>query len=111
LIVETEFGAGTLRVRFEGELDHHAAKKAVTAIEEHIDAFLPRRCVLDFRGVTFMDSSGIAVLVKARKRMDELDGALCVENMRAQPMRVLRAAGVDAVMGLAAAAALGGAST
>ncbi|MDR1590369.1 MAG: STAS domain-containing protein [Oscillospiraceae bacterium] len=102
--LETEFEAGTLRLHFDGELDHHAAKRAVVTIEEYIDTFLPRRCVLDFRGVTFMDSSGIAVLVKTRRRMDELDGSLGVENIRRQPMRVLRAAGIDRILGVAAAA-------
>jgi stage II sporulation protein AA (anti-sigma F factor antagonist) len=105
LNLETEFVSGTLRLRFNGELDHHAAKKAVATIEEYIDTFLPRRCVIDFRGVTFMDSSGIAVLIKTRKRMGDLDGTLGVENIRKQPMRVLRAAGVDRIMPIAAAAA------
>ncbi|MDR2358165.1 MAG: STAS domain-containing protein [Oscillospiraceae bacterium] len=103
--LETEFEDGALTLRFDGELDHHAAKRAVVTIEEYINTFLPRRCVLDLRGVTFMDSSGIAVLVKARKRMDELDGSLGVENVRRQPLRVLRAAGIDRIISIAATAA------
>jgi stage II sporulation protein AA (anti-sigma F factor antagonist) len=103
--LETEFENGALKLSFEGELDHHAAKRAVAMIEEYIDTFMPRRCILDMRGLIFMDSSGIAVIVKTRKRMDELDGELVVENIRKQPMRVLRAAGIDRVIGIAASAA------
>jgi stage II sporulation protein AA (anti-sigma F factor antagonist) len=102
--LETVFEEGTLRLWLDGELDHHAAKKAMTAIQEHIDAFLPRRCVMDMRDVRFMDSSGIAVLVKTRRRMEEIDGRLTVENVRGQPLRVLRAAGVDRLINITARA-------
>jgi stage II sporulation protein AA (anti-sigma F factor antagonist) len=105
--LDTEFGDGTLKLRLEGELDHHAAKRAVATVEEYIDTFLPRRCVVDFGGVTFMDSSGIALLIKVRRLIGEIGGAMNVENVRKQPMRVLHAAGVDAMMGLAAHAAPG----
>jgi stage II sporulation protein AA (anti-sigma F factor antagonist) len=94
MTVTAEFDGGALRLALEGELDHHAAKRAVAALEEGIDTHLPRVCVMDLRGLTFMDSSGIAVLLKARRRMDELAGELRVEGVRKQPMRVLDAAGL-----------------
>jgi stage II sporulation protein AA (anti-sigma F factor antagonist) len=42
-----------------------------------------------------MDSSGIAVVVKAYKRMNQLGGKLNAINLGPQPRRVLRAAGVE----------------
>ena len=41
-----------------GEIDHHSAKDIMRVLGNKIDLYLPRVCVLDFREVTFMDSSG-----------------------------------------------------
>lgn len=84
-----------LTIYLSGELDHHAAKKAMTAIDEQIDICLPRMAVLDFQNVTFMDSSGIAVLLRTYRRMNELEGGLTVRNAPEQTRRVVRAAGLN----------------
>ena len=47
-----------------------------------------------------MDSSGIAVLLRARRRMNELEGALTVSHIPAQPRRVLEAAGIGRIVEL-----------
>ena len=52
------------------------------------------RLVLDLAGVTFMDSSGIALILRAQQRMQLLDGSVLVCNVPAQARRVLDAAGV-----------------
>ena len=59
-----------------------------------MDAALPARLVLDLAGVTFMDSSGIALILRAQQRMQLLDGSVLVCNVPAQARRVLDAAGV-----------------
>ena len=86
---------GVLTLRFRGELDHHAAQDAAAALSERIDAFLPRRCILDLREMSFMDSSGIALIFRAERKMRELDGTLTVSGVGGQPLRVLKAAGAD----------------
>ena len=78
-----------------GEIDHHSAKETMQAVGRKIDAYLPSVCVLDFRDVTFMDSSGIAIVINAVRRMRELDGKVRLQNIPPQPMKVLRAAGVE----------------
>ena len=86
---------GVLTLRFRGELDHHVAGEAMEALSARIDAFLPRKCVLDLGGVGFMDSSGIALILRAEKKLRELEGTLCLTGVPEQPLRVLRAAGAD----------------
>ena len=46
-----------------GEIDHHGAREIMNALDREIDAALPNLLELDLSGVTFMDSSGIAVPV------------------------------------------------
>lgn len=87
-----------------GELDHHGAKKAMTAIESRIDISLPRECKLDMRHVSFMDSSGIAVILKTQRLINEVGGRLIVENVPAQAMRVIDAAGIDRIVQISALA-------
>ena len=45
--------------------------------------------------MTFMDSSGIAVLLRAYRRLGALGGEVRVHNVPPQAARVLRAAGLD----------------
>lgn len=84
-----------LLLELNGELDHPGARTALREMEEALDAALPRKLVLDLSGVTFMDSSGIAVILRARQKMQLLDGGLLVRGVPPQARRVLEAAGVN----------------
>ena len=83
-----------LLLELKGELDHHGARNALREIELAIDASLPKMLVLDLAGVVFMDSSGIALILRAQQRMQLLDGSILVCNVPAQARRVLDAAGI-----------------
>ena len=83
-----------LLLELSGELDHHGAKNALRELELAVDAALPRLLVLDLTGVTFMDSSGIALILRAQQRMQRLDGSVLVRNVPSQARRVLDAAGI-----------------
>lgn len=83
-----------LLVELSGDLDHHGAREAIRQLELAIDVALPRQLVLDMAGVTFMDSSGIALIMRAQQRMQMLDGSLLVCNVSNQARRVLDVAGI-----------------
>ena len=83
-----------LLLLFSGEMDHHGARNALREVELAIDAALPRKLVMDFSGVTFMDSSGIALILRAQQRMQLLEGGILVCNVPAQAKRVLDASGI-----------------
>lgn len=83
-----------LLLELSGEIDHHGAKSAMREMELAVDAALPKKLVLDMTGVTFMDSSGIALILRAQQRMRLLDGSLLVCHVPEQAKRVLDAAGI-----------------
>ena len=83
-----------LLLEFRGELDQHGARNALRELEMAVDAALPKVLVLDMSGITFMDSSGIALILRAQQRMQLLDGSILVCNVPAQARRVLDAAGI-----------------
>ena len=90
----------SMKALISGEVDHHGAGEIMAALDREIDAVLPSRLELDLSGVTFMDSSGIAVLLRAHRRMGQLDGRLSVTGVPPQPRRVLDAAGVGRIISL-----------
>lgn len=85
----------TLRARITGEVDHHAARELMAELGRQVDASLPRELYLDLGGVGFMDSSGIAVVLRTWKRLREYGGAMHLLHVPAQSAKVLKAAGVD----------------
>lgn len=86
---------GRLTVALTGEIDHHCAKAYIQAIAAKIEAYTPEVCVLDFQEVSFVDSSGIAVVINALRSMTQIEGRLLLTGIAPQPMRVFRASGID----------------
>ena len=86
---------GRLTIALTGEIDHHCAKEYIRAISAKIDVYTPEICILDFRDVTFVDSSGIAVVINALRNMTQIEGKLLLTGIMPQPMRVFRASGID----------------
>ena len=82
-----------------GELDHHGAKAVMEELDRQIDAALPRKLTLDLSGLTFTDSSGIAVILRTYRRMSQLRGGMTVVHAPDQARRVFRAAGLENVRG------------
>lgn len=89
-----------LLLELSGDIDHHGARNALKEVEMAIDAALPRLLVLDFSGVTFMDSSGIALILRSQQRMQLLEGSVVLKNIPAQARRVLDAAGIGRLVSI-----------
>ena len=86
---------GHLTIALTGEIDHHCAKGYIKAIAAKIEAYTPCTCVLDFKEVSFVDSSGIAVVINALRSMTQIEGKLILSGIGEQPMKVFRASGLD----------------
>ena len=83
---------------FAGELDHHAASAAIRRSCALLDDHQPGKVILDLSGLTFMDSSGLALLMGIRRRMQFIGGTLRVENVPGQAYRVLVSAGISKII-------------
>jgi stage II sporulation protein AA (anti-sigma F factor antagonist) len=86
---------GCLTVALTGEIDHHCAKNYIQAIGAKIESYMPEVCILDFQEVSFVDSSGIAVVINALRSMTQIEGRLLLTGISPQPMRVFQASGID----------------
>ena len=92
--VKTKVEERTLTVSLTGELDHHGARGLMEQMDRLMEQNLPSKTILDLEGLTFMDSSGIAVILRAKRRMEALGGNLIVVNIPKQAARVLETAGL-----------------
>ena len=96
-VISTNKGQ-TYTLELHGELDHHNAREAIRKMEFTIDSAVPKQLVLDFGGVTFMDSSGIALVVGAQRRMVKLGGNAVMCHVPPQAKKVFVAAGIDRIV-------------
>ena len=87
-----------LTVALSGDIDHHRVKGLVQDLEREIDEVLPRQLIVDCAGITFMDSSGIGVVLGRYRRMSESGGKLRMGGMSIYAEKILRMAGVLALL-------------
>ncbi|MFI6808046.1 STAS domain-containing protein [Streptomyces luteogriseus] len=80
-----------------GEIDHDNRDSLKEALLPPEEAPAPRT-VADFRGVTFMDSSGINVLIVAHRAAEDAEGWLRLAGLQESVQRVLELVGIDALI-------------
>ena len=68
----------TLIVKLIGELDHHSSQEVRVMIDDRIDREDIRNLVFDFSHVTFMDSSGIGVVIGRYRKISQGKGTLSI---------------------------------
>ena len=84
-----------LMIRLPEEIDHHSCSVICRRADHMMLDNSVSHIVFDFSDTKFMDSSGIALLIRARQRMQELGGTADVCGAAAQARRVLDAAGLQ----------------
>ncbi len=83
-----------------GEIDHHIAGGLRETIDRRAEELRPARLILDFGDVTFMDSSGIGLVMGRYKLMQSLGGELEVTRMTRSIRRVMQLAGLERLVRL-----------
>ncbi len=78
-----------------GEIDHHNAGEIRTKLDKYIISAQPRELALDFKNISFMDSSGIGLIMGRHKLIHECGGSLIVRNPRAYIRRVMKLSGIE----------------
>ena len=78
-----------------GEIDHHSAVELRRRIDESVLSGTPERLMLDFGGVTFMDSSGIGLIMGRYRLMQESGGRLLVRQVPRPLRKVMKVSGLD----------------
>ena len=84
----------TLTVSLEGELDHHSAQSVRGELEALIANSHVKRLVLDLSRLTFMESSGIGVVLGQYKTLAKRGGGVAVRNPNPHVDRIFAMSGL-----------------
>ena len=87
-----------LTLRLLGELDHAAAQEVMPGIEDAVEEYLPRRCVLDLSGLSFMDSSGIGVIIGRSRKMGYFGGEVYAEHLSGRILKIFKVSGLHTLI-------------
>lgn len=90
----TNYGE-VLVANLKGDIDHHTAKQIRETVDTEVESRKPALLKLDFKGVEFMDSSGIGLIMGRYKLMRAIDSKLQVVNVPKYLSRVIKMSGLD----------------
>ena len=84
-----ETNGTTLVAKLSGELDHHSASGIREKVDLKLTSGIYHSLILDFEEVTFMDSSGIGVIMGRVKNMALSGGTVSVANPNGNVEKIL----------------------
>jgi len=96
--IKIEVIGTTLVAKLYGEIDHHTASGIKSAIDKELLLKNIINIVMDFDGVTFMDSSGIGMIVGRYKQVAARGGKMMIIRVKPQVDRILEISGLKKIM-------------
>ena len=84
-----------------GELDHHGAGTVRKDIDDEISRFNTKNLIFDFAKVTFMDSSGIGVVLGRYRKLTEKGGHVAIAGCSKTVKNILNMAGIFSLISYA----------
>ena len=95
MVIRMSASPQELTVWLSGELDHHAARDVREQVDAAIERSAAKTVRLDFSGVTFMDSSGIGLIMGRYRLLQSRGGNLLVVGASERLLRVMKLAGLN----------------
>lgn len=93
--VKTDYRDDTLTAWLQGDIDHHSAAAMRESIDKAVEGCLPKRLILDFSGVSFMDSSGVGLVMGRYRLIRSVGGSLTVSGASPRIQAMMKMAGLD----------------
>ena len=87
-----------LIVFLSGEIDHHSAREIREEVDLQITSNKPQIFELNFKDVSFMDSSGIGLIMGRYRLVSAYGGKVIISNVSAYLKRFMRLAGIDSLV-------------
>ena len=94
-MVDMSYKNDILTAGLYGEIDHHIAAKIRSEIDAKCENQRPKVLRLDFKAVSFMDSSGVGLVMGRQRCISLLGGRLEVVNIPKQINKVFSLSGLD----------------
>jgi stage II sporulation protein AA (anti-sigma F factor antagonist) len=100
LQIETEIMKNALIVRLKGELDHHSADLVKFRMEQAIESNQSRHIILCMKDLTFMDSSGLGVILGRYKKIKGNGGKMVVCDVNPAVYRLFEMSGLFKILSI-----------
>ena len=95
--VEFKSGRRKLVAHLIGEIDHHTAVDIRDKIDNALSFIKPHHLILDFKNVTFMDSSGIGLVMGRYRLLMNFHASLEIRNVTKQTKKLMELAGLGSI--------------
>lgn len=89
---------GRLTVKLIGEVDHHIAENLRECIDNELEQNNILHLVFDFSKVTFMDSSGIGIVLGRYRKLNEKGGKVTIRNCNHIVKKIMEMSGIFQLM-------------
>lgn len=86
-------------VKMVGELDHHYVEDSRKLIDKDIDKKNIKHLVFDLEDVTFMDSSGIGLVIGRYKKINSNNGQVSIVKVQERVDTIFQMAGIYKIIG------------
>ncbi len=96
--VDIDIDDTSVTAYISGDVDHHSAGALREKIDRAVEMSYPEVLILDFGGVTFMDSSGIGLVMGRWKLMRDISGKVVIQNAPKYISKVMRMAGIEKLL-------------
>lgn len=96
--VEIKTKGEVVTALLSGEIDHHTAAGIRKAIDDAIELNMPSLVILDFERVSFMDSSGIGLIMGRYKNLCKRSATLNVCGASPYLYKMMRLSGIERIV-------------
>ncbi len=93
--VEINVTGEVVTAYLKGELDHHSAKSMREAVDNALDLNMPTLLILDFSQISFMDSSGIGLVMGRYRKLIRSGAQLHISGTQPQIYKMMKLAGIE----------------
>lgn len=96
--IEFFLNGSTLKIKINGDIDHHSAKRARESIDAQIKSKKPLLIILELDSVDFMDSSGLGLILGRYNLACEIGASIILSRPSRRIKRILELAGIERIM-------------
>lgn len=89
---------GRMTVAFFGDIDEFSCRSMRAELDNRIAEDRPREVVFDMKNVSFVDSTGLGLILGRYKKLNALGSVLRLKNVPPQVDKVFAASGVYTVV-------------
>ncbi len=83
-----------LIIYLDGEIDHHTTRIIREEIDDYLDRLNIAKIAFNFNSVTFMDSSGVGMILGRYRKINKIGGKVAVTNLNQKVKRIFEISGL-----------------